>query len=204
MLPTSDSIANESTSRASLRSVRRFDGEYEILKALAASRRTRYKATLRRVYFICRASRGLITAAHYPNCRHLVARARAPSSSYARLSATPFARQRGRKFMGFLHEITRKHNPCPLRRMSPRPPAALFLSPSCTARLSSSSSSKLFPSLKRISLSPLVPVSSSRFIPRASAPSDRSRNLPAVLLRNLICIRFPPSVLAAACTHRES
>lgn len=29
-------------------------------------------------------------------------------------------RQRERKFMGFLHEITRKHNPCPLRWMSPR------------------------------------------------------------------------------------
>lgn len=43
------------------------------------------------------------------------------SSSYARLLATSFATGGGlRKFMGFLHEITRKHNPCPLRRMSPQ------------------------------------------------------------------------------------
>jgi len=34
-------------------------------------------------------------------------------------AGNPF-RHRGRKFMGFLHEITRKHNPCSLRRMSVR------------------------------------------------------------------------------------
>lgn len=72
--------------------------------------------------FVKLAGRALITAAHYPNCRHFLAASRHPPSSlYARLLATPFATGGGlRKFMGFLHEITRKHNPCPLRRMSPR------------------------------------------------------------------------------------
>lgn len=89
------------------------------------------------IYLFVRLARGLITAAHYPNCRHFLARHGSPSSSYARLLATPFATGGGlRKFMAFLHEITRKHNPCPLRRMSPRRAAVPFLSPACTARLS--------------------------------------------------------------------
>lgn len=61
---------------------------------------------------------GLITAARYPNCRHFLACYMIPVLIRS-FVGNPF-RHRGRKFMGFLHEITRKHNPCSLRRMSVR------------------------------------------------------------------------------------
>lgn len=88
--------------------------------------------------------------------------------------------------MGFLHEITRKHNPCPLRRMSPRlrrlhsfRPLARLASPLFLLR----ELSLAFPSLTLFSFSQFPRPLSARF-----RLSDRSQNLPAVLLRNLICM----------------
>lgn len=71
--------------------------------------------------FVRLADRGLITAAHYPNCRHFLACHGSPLVFIRSFVGNPFRHWGGlRKFMGFLHEITRKHNPCPLRRMSRR------------------------------------------------------------------------------------
>ena len=71
--------------------------------------------------FVRLANHELITVAHYPNCRHFLARYDSLFIFVCSFVGNPFATGGGlRKFMGFLHEITRKHNPCPLRRMSPR------------------------------------------------------------------------------------
>ena len=139
--------------------------------------------------FVRLANRGLIIAAHYPNCRHFLARYDSPFILVCSFVGNPFATGGGlRKFMGFLHEITRKHNPCPLRRMSPRLRllhsfcsllhcSSLFLSLISLFFLSVSSCSLCsFTSFLRISSA----------LPRLLLLIARSRNLPAVL-RHFIC-----------------
>jgi len=73
------------------------------------------------IYLFVRLANHELIAAHYPNCRHFLARYDSLFIFVCSFVGNPFATRGGlRKFMGFLHEITRKHNPCPLRRMSPR------------------------------------------------------------------------------------